>query len=362
MKTFENIEKKYEELEKAKSYSHAFYIGQEIVFFDCFFPNKRIPLIVGMDSPTLKTKIVEKLIGAYGEQKEICVFTEKNKQTLLLKDLENCSIYPMEIMFSKETLTESKRYDFADLVEIMAILRGEGGCDWDRAQTHDSIRINLIEEAYELVEGIDKDDSNMMLEETGDVLLQSIFHTQIEKEKGGFDYSDMLTTLCDKLVTRHTHIFGDNHATNKDEALNFWQEAKKKEKGYKNYSHAIDLIPKNLPALLYAYKVQKTAKKAGFDWDDIKYPIDKIQEELDEVLSASESEKCLEGGDLLFAVVNVLRFLKIDPEIALRDASKKFVKRFELVEKELTKDGKEMNEFSLEEMDAVWNSIKHTID
>ena len=346
------------ELNEARGKSHAFYIADDIANSRVFFPSKRIPLLVAVNEEKGFADALNKLILCYGKEKSVSIFTTDGKTQIPLSKTLELNSYPAVLLLSAEEITDSKRFDFSDLVDIMITLRGENGCKWDRAQTHESIRINLIEEAYELVEAIDKADSAMMLEETGDVLLQAVFHTHIEMDKGSFDYSDMLSALCEKLLSRHTHIFGQNHADNPEQALNFWNEAKKQEKGYTSFANAMELVPQNMPSLLYAYKIQKKASKAGFDWKEISGAIDKISEELSEVLSASDADKEMEGGDLLFSVVNVLRFLKIEPELALKAATQKFMRRFELVEKELTKDGKKMSDYSLEEMDAVWNSVK----
>lgn len=347
------------ELKDARGKSHAFYIAKDIAKSKVFFPSKRIPIIVSAESTEGFVEAVEKLIACYGKEKNVSVFTLDNRSQFTLSQLKlKLKTFPVVLLIEAEDITSSKRFDFQDLIDIMLTLRSENGCKWDREQTHESIRINLIEEAYELVDAIDFADKDMMLEETGDVLLQAVFHTHIGMDNGSFDYGDVLTALCEKLLSRHTHIFGQNHADNIEDALNFWNEAKKQEKGYTSYSNAMELVPKNLPSLLYAYKIQKKAAKAGFDWKEIKGAIDKIGEELSEVLSANESDKEMEGGDLLFSVVNVLRHLGIEPELALKASAQKFLHRFELVEKELTKDGKEMSDFTLEEMDAVWNSVK----
>ncbi len=357
METYEKIVEQSEKILNCSKQSHSFYISQDIALQETFFCSKRMDTIVFFETEILKIQTIERLVSAFSDKKTILVCDASGEHFSTLKKLNQFQT-PFVLLLEKEKLTESKRYDFQDLVEIMSILRGDGGCEWDKAQTHESIRINLIEEAYELVEGIDKKDSEMILEETGDVLLQAVFHTQIEMEDKKFDYNDMLSNLCSKLVTRHTHIFGENKANNAEEALTFWQDAKKVEKGYSSFANAMQLVPNNFPSLLYAYKVQKIAKKSGFDWNVVADAVKKIEEETNEVLQANDDEKTMEGGDLLFAVVNVLRMLKIEPELALKEASKKFVNRFAKVESELTKNGQEMTDFSLEEMDEVWNKVK----
>ncbi len=265
----------------------------------------------------------------------------------------------VDIFVQKQNLISKTRFDFNDLVEIMRKLRDPiAGCEWDKAQDHDTIKINLIEECYELIDAIDQRDLGAMQEELGDVLLQSVFHSQIAEDTDEFCLGDVLTTLSHKLVTRHTHIFGENHAENKEQALLFWQEAKKKEKKYKSVSDSIERVPKNLPALLYAEKIQKLAKKSGFDWDDISGALAKIDEEKTELIEADKSHQFEEAGDLLFAVVNVLRFLKIDPEMALMQANRKFARRFFAVEQLAIERQIDMKASSIEELDLLWEEVK----
>lgn len=323
-------------------------------FLSTTFFNKRIALVVDGISKEDIPSIKDKLLDAYGD---VALTAERDGEDIaasvssLSGEVDVIIIEPLE-------LTECKRFDFSDLEKIMHRLRADDGCEWDRAQTHESIRINLIEEAYELVEAIDMKDAEMMKEECGDILMQAVFHAEIAQKNGEFNYIDMVSGLCRKLIDRHTHIFGNNHASNADEALVFWEEAKKKEKKYQSASDAMNRIPKNLPSLLYAEKLQKRAKKVGFDWDNVECAYDKIVEETKELKDADDAHKAEEAGDLLFAVVNVLRFYKIDPEMALREANKKFYRRFSAVEKAINDSGKEMSDCTLEEMDAVWNAVK----
>lgn len=323
-------------------------------FLATTFFNKRIALVVdGIEAKDVE-KVKAKLLDAYGDVAVTVEVDGNDVQTTvndLPSDFDTLTIEPM-------SLTESKRFDFSDLEQIMHRLRADDGCEWDRAQTHESIRINLIEEAYELVEAIDMKNAEMIKEECGDILMQAVFHAEIAQKNGEFDYTDMISGLCRKLIDRHTHIFGANHADNADEALVFWEEAKKKEKHYTSASDEMNRIPKNLPSLLYAEKLQKKAKKVGFDWDDVSCAYDKVAEETQELKAASPEHRSKEAGDLLFAVVNVLRFYKIDPEMALHEANHKFFRRFKAVEDAIKAQGKEMKDCTLEEMDAVWNQVK----
>lgn len=305
-------------------------------FLETDFVNKRIPLIVvDINDEEEVLKHAAKIYGDVPYKKE-----------------------EGSIIFDGMGFLECKSFDFSDFVTILKRLMAPDGCEWDRAQTHESIRINLIEEAYELLEAIDKKDALMMQEEAGDVLMQAAFHTQIAEKNGEFDYYSMFTNLCRKLIDRHTHIFGENHASNPEEALKFWNEAKKKEKKYESVTDAMTRVPSNLPSLLYAEKIQKLAKKSGFDWPSVDGALEKVIEELEEVKNADREHLEEECGDLLFAVVNVLRFYKVEPEIALREASVKFLRRFSGVEELVKKTGKDMKEFSLDELDEFWNQVK----
>ena len=249
-------------------------------------------------------------------------------------------------------------YTMNDLLSIMKRLRADDGCAWDRAQTHQSIKRSMIEEVYEAIEALDNNDDKMFANELGDVLLQVVFHARIAEERGAFDFNDVVNEICTKLIERHTHVFGNDKAGNETEALDAWEKNKKKEKGLKSYSDALIDVPKNFPALIRAEKVQKKAKSAGFDWDSIDGAFAKVYEELDELKSASQETISEEFGDLLFSVVNVGRFLKVDSEISLTDATNMFIDRFVKMEKLATSKGLNLDEMSLDEMDKLWDEIK----
>lgn len=255
-----------------------------------------------------------------------------------------------------------KRYDFEDLVKIMEKLRGPGGCPWDREQTHESLKQYLIEESYEVLEAIDEKDMNKLCEELGDVLLQVVFHSHIAMEKGRFDVIDVTDGITRKMINRHTHIFGDDVCNTADEVLGNWEEIKRKEQNHSTITDTLRHVPKHMPALMRSYKVQDKAARVGFDWDSVEDAINKINEELKEYLEVYKSEeygKIIEElGDLLFSVVNVCRFADVMPEFALNTATEKFIRRFEYIENRSTKDGKKLEEMTLNEMDALWNEAK----
>lgn len=259
-------------------------------------------------------------------------------------------------------MQKKNRYTFEDLLEIMRILRSENGCPWDREQTHDSLKKYLIEEAYEVLEAIDSGEKAKMCEELGDLLLQVVFHSQIAFENNSFSMDDVIDAICKKLIIRHTHVFGDDNATTADDVMVFWEANKKKEKNFKTQTEVLKSVPANLPALMRSYKVQQKAADVGFDWDDIKDAILKLYEEIAELQEVYKSKDVEiitdEVGDVLFSIVNVCRFLKIQPEIALSKTTDKFIKRFEFIEKEALNCGKKLKDMTLQEMDELWEKAK----
>ena len=257
---------------------------------------------------------------------------------------------------------QKEKYDINDLLEIMRSLRAPGGCPWDAEQTHESIRKNLIEETYEVVEAIDKKDSGMLLEELGDLLMQVVFHTQIEEEKGSFNFDDVADGVCKKLIERHPHVFGEVEVSGVDDVLDNWDAIKRRKKGQKKGSEPMLSVPRELPALMRAAKIQQKASAVGFDWPDVSGAYDKIIEETQELRKAVESgvqdDVIEELGDLLFSVVNVSRFLKCDAEEALTAASDKFINRFIRVEQLAKENEEDMEKASLEELDRLWDIVK----
>lgn len=253
-------------------------------------------------------------------------------------------------------------FDFNDLVEIMKYLRAPDGCPWDKVQTHESIRSNLIEETYEVVEAIDNKDSELLKEELGDVLLQVVFHSEMSAEEDEFDINDVINGVCKKLIERHPHVFGDVEAENSEDALKSWDNVKMSSKSQKKQSEAMDSVSKALPSLMRAEKIQKKAAKVGFDWDSVDGALDKIVEETDELKEAIKRNDCdlqsEELGDLLFSVVNVSRFIKVDSEKALYDACDKFTDRFKAMEKLAEERSVDIKTASLSQLDSLWDEVK----
>ncbi len=255
-------------------------------------------------------------------------------------------------------------YTVTDLIDIVEILRSPGGCPWDREQDHKSIRRDFLEETYEVIEAINKEDKDMLLEELGDVLLQIVFHTQIEREKGEFDLNQVADGVCKKMIERHPHVFGTISVETSEQVLENWDVIKKQTKQQKTQTDSMLSIPREFPALMRADKVQKKASKVGFDWDSADGAFQKVSEELDELKQAvakGDNDNIREElGDLLFSVVNVSRFIKVDSEEALTGATDKFIDRFSRVEQMAQEKGLDMKETSLEELDKLWDLAKES--
>ena len=259
-------------------------------------------------------------------------------------------------------LTERKRFDFYDLVRVMAILRGEDGCPWDREQTHESLRKYLIEEAYETAAAIDEEDWEHVADELGDVLLQVVFQANIARQYGTFELSDITSDICRKMIHRHRHIFGSDHCETAEDVLVNWEKIKKEERGYKTQGEVLQGVSRGLPPLVRAAKVQKKARDVGFDWNDPRDALEKVHEEAREVLAELEKgnpERLeMEVGDLFFACVNAARLAGVDAEGALQKATEKFISRFVAMEKAILQDGKCFQGLTLSEMDVYWESSK----
>ena len=251
------------------------------------------------------------------------------------------------------------------LREIIAILRKE--CPWDRKQDHRSLRSCLLEEAYEAVDAIDRQDAANLEEELGDVTLQVVFHANLAEEEGLFDLASVINGECEKMIRRHPHVFLQEKANNNvksiDKVLERWENIKAEERGESKETKILADVPRALPALTRAVKVQKKAAEAGFDWDDVSGALDKVREEIEELCQARRDRGDLshiaeELGDVLFSVVNVARFLKVDPEEALRGTTDKFIRRFGYIEDSCLACGRELSELSLDEMDKLWEEAK----
>ena len=258
--------------------------------------------------------------------------------------------------------TFKDRYQFNDLVDIVRILREPGGCPWDMEQTHESIRENFLEETYEVIEAIDTNNKELMQEELGDVLLQVLMHSDMARTDGWFTIDDVANDICQKLIIRHPHVFGDVSVSSTGEVLKNWDDIKRSTKKQRTQSEAMAAIPAVYPALMKAQKVQEKAKKAGFDWDNAEGAFLKIDEETNELREAlaSGDKNAVEDelGDLLFSAVNVARFCGCEAETALDKATKKFMERFTITESLAKEKGIDMKNAPPETLDELWEEAK----
>ena len=260
---------------------------------------------------------------------------------------------------------QKDHYSINDLLDIVRLLRGEGGCPWDREQTHQSIRSDLIEETCEVIEAIDLEDAELLREELGDVLLQVVFHCRIEEEQSSFKFDDVCNEVCKKLIIRHPHVFGDVTANTTDQVLKNWDAIKMETKGQERYTDTLTSVAKSLPALMRAQKVGKRAMRAGMDFrcaEDAVACIGGEKAELDAAIaSGNKADIEEEMGDLLFSCVNAARHLGIDAELALKSATEKFIKRFSVTEDLVSEKKLDMKNLPIEELDIYWDKAKSII-
>lgn len=314
-------------------------------------------VIKDVDNCLIAGKVKATLSRIAGEERPVLLCTNEGSKIMSVYEIDREKEYSFDtsIVLSPLRLEDKEVYNYIDLLRVMNRLRGVGGCDWDRAQTHKSIRNNALEEAYELVEAINNEDIDNIIEEAGDVILQGVFHTVIGVDEGEFEIQEVLSGLCKKLISRHTHIFGEVVANNAEEALSAWEAAKAKEKSHNDPIDKIMGVAKAEPALMRAQKIQKIVKKAGMDFPDIESAAKKVEEELSEYLQSQGEEKEMEGGDLLFAVVNVLRLEGIDPEVALSSSTAKFVNRFSYVYSKAKQSDRDIKDI---DFDRLWEEAK----
>jgi len=252
---------------------------------------------------------------------------------------------------------EQNLSDFNNLKRIIAQLRAPDGCPWDRAQTHDSIKQYLIEEAYEVIQTIDESKMDKLCDELGDLLLQILLHTQIAEEKGEFNMEDVIRSISEKMIRRHPHVFGDAKADSPDEVVANWDEIKRKENN--GEGSLLDSVPKNIPSLAYSHAIQNRAARTGFDWKDFAGILDKVMEELDELRQAeTQQQKVHEFGDLIFVLTNVARWLNIDPELSLHQANDRFYHRFKYMEEVCITKGIQLGSLPFDGQNQLWEEAK----
>ncbi len=321
-------------------------------------------VIYAIDNRQVAGEIKLMLSNIVGEERDIFISNTKFNKKIKVYELDRIEgyDYSTSIYVEDKDFLHKQRFEFSDLIDIVKALRGENGCPWDRVQTPKTIEKNLIEETYELIDAIESDDDDMIIEEIGDVMLQSAFYVIFGEEYGRYTYYDVLSGICSKLISRHTHVFGTDTAHDESSALDNWNKNKAIEKGYANGTEYLESVPKNFPAVMRAQKVGSRAGKQGFDFNDYTEVILKVYEEIEEIKQAvktGDSEEIKkECGDLLFSVVNLVRKLDVDGETALNISTEKFIKRFSSLENALQSKGLKMQDLTQEELDKIYDELK----
>ena len=330
-----------------------------------------LPLLVQeLDNPIIAGEVKLALSELWPEDWPVTLATLQPDghyafRTFPLCDLDRRrTLFSGSVLYVKPAPFESRtRYGYYDLVAVMQRLRAPGGCPWDREQTHESLKGDLIEECYELNDAIDEHDDAHIVEELGDVLMDVVFHSVIADEQGRFNENDVTDGIVKKMIYRHPHVFGTEKIETTADVLKKWDELKQKEKNQKTQKEVLCAVPKRFPALMRSSKVQKRARKVGFDWNDASEAFPKVYEELDELKAAQNGEGDVseEAGDLLFAIVNVVRLLGLDAEQLLHDATDKFILRFGRMEELATADGRDLSKLPLSEQDKYWEKAKKSL-
>ncbi len=330
-----------------------------------------VPLLVQeIDSPIIAGEVKLALSELYPDEWPVTLATMQPDghyafRTFPLSELDRRrTLFAGSVLYVKPcSFEERTRYGYYDLVTVMQRLRAPGGCPWDREQTHESLKGDLVEECYELNDAIDEQDDAHIVEELGDVLMDVVFHSVIADEQGRFSENDVADGIVKKMIYRHPHVFGTEKAESSADVLKRWDELKQKEKNQKTQKEVLCAVPKRFPALMRSGKVQKRAGKVGFDWSSAEEALPKVYEELDELKEAMRGGGSVpeEAGDLLFAAVNVIRLLGLDAEQLLHDATDKFIARFGKMEELAKADGYDLKDLSLLEQDGYWEKAKKSL-
>ena len=328
-----------------------------------------LPLLVyDLDDQALASDVKLLLGELFGDEIQGKYIIGENAKGIGMYELDRQKAYDYSSAFAVDEvdLLDKKRFTLEDLKRIVERLRAPDGCPWDKVQTPDSIKMSAIEEAYELVDAIDSDDPDKVLEETGDVMLQAVFQAVMREERGEFTLTDALTALCDKLIFRHSHVFGKDNAKDEQSALGVWEKNKMQEKHQHTYADSVNDVPLAFPAALRAQKIGKRASKAGLDFNSVASALEALQAEIQEFLTAYQSgnaeETEKELGDLLFSAVNVGRKANCDAEKALKESAQRFAKRFTVAEQLALADGKTVTELSESEWDGYYRQAKAKIE
>lgn len=324
-------------------------------------------VVYDIDCEYIASTVKQKLSVLFGEETD-CVFVRGEERTeikIYEIDRQKKYDYSCAVAVEEGDFLKKERYDYADLEKMIKLLRAPNGCPWDRVQTNESIKGNVIEEAYELADAIERSDDDGIEEETGDVLLQAAFHAVLKEEQGAFDSSDAITRLVKKLIFRHSHIFGKDKAKDSGEALGVWEANKKVEKHQETFGESVMAVPANFPACMRAQKVQKRAAKSGMDFLSAVSAAERLADEVNELINAAVDGNVQavfdEAGDVLFSAVNTCRLAGVDCEEALRAATKKFSERFVKCEQLIIADGKDITDLDELELNVYWEKAKNAL-
>lgn len=324
-----------------------------------------LPIIIyDIDSPILAGEVKLKLLDLIGEERVIFFVGEGVKKEIPVYELDRQKTYDYStaVVIKEVDVLRKERFNYSDLMEILTRLRSENGCPWDREQTQLSVLKPMLEETYEFIDAVRTENEDGIIEELGDVFLQTAFQLLFGKEENRYTSSDVLTGICKKLISRHTHVFGKDKAVDGESALAVWEKNKAVEKEYSSGGEYLSSVPKSFPAAMRAQKVCKRAAKYNFDFEEVEQIFSKIVEEMGEVRAEIQSGNSdllkKELGDLLFASVNLARFLGFEAEECLNLTTEKFISRFTKLEEAILKDGKDMKNMTLEELDKYYNAAK----
>ena len=336
------------------------YTAQDLCSQSRVLPQPTV--VKNIDDKYIASEIQLRLSTAFDVDTEV-VFCCKNtvKKFPLSELVKQRFDYQAALFIAPKPLTERQVFGYYDCAEILHVLCGENGCPWDRAQTHKSIIKNVIEEAYELADALEKEDTDHTVEELGDLLMQVLFHLEIAYNDGEFEPEAVYSGLCRKLIDRHPHVFGEVVANNAEESLSVWDAQKLKEHKIKGTAENVLDVPRSMSALMRAQKVQSRSSKGGYDFADVAQIVAKVKEELNEFLSAEQQDRSMEGGDLLFACVNLLRFSGVDSETALINSTEKYLNRVVECERLLAARGAQLKELSQSQFDEIWEEAKRNV-
>ena len=336
------------------------YTAQDLCNVATVLPQPTV--VKNIDDKYIASEIQLRLSTAFDVDTEVVFCCKNTVRRIALSELVKQRFdYQAALFIAPKPLVDRQVFGYQDCADILTVLCGENGCPWDRAQTHKSIIKNVIEEAYELADALEKEDTDHTVEELGDLLMQVLFHLEIGRNNGEYEPEAVYSALCRKLIDRHPHVFGEVVARDADESLSVWDAQKLKEHKIKGTAENVLDVPRGMSALMRSEKIQSRSSKGGYEFADVKQIVNKVKEELDEFLSSDEQHREMEGGDLLFACVNLLRYSGVDAETALINSTEKYVNRVVECERLLAARGLQLKSLSGKQFDEIWEEAKRNV-